>query len=157
MGLFQRLFGKGNAVPQVQRVQIGGELREVAPENDLENALLSLRAGQMQIQDVAGLLVKARVFIPSPQDVEVRPDKAGFQPLVVEVPEGLFVPVYTSVARSEAMKEQNLSAASGIETEAAWFVKNMPAELGLFINPGWQSCLMLPAATLATMRTHFEL
>ena len=157
MGFLARLLGRGDAVPQVQQGQAGGELRDVSPEGDLETSIVALRAGQTGIEEVAGLLVKARLFVPSPQSPDVKPDKTGFKPVVVELPEGLFVPAYTSVARAEAMQEQNLAAASGIETEGAWIVKNLPPDLGLYINPGWKSCLMLPAATLAQMREHFGL
>lgn len=157
MGFLSKLFGKSESVPQVQQVQEGGDLREVTPENDLERSLVALRAGQAEIQDVAALLVQGRIFVPSPQDVDAKPDQAGFKPVVVELPQGLFVPAYTSMARAEAMKEQNLGAASGIETEAAWILKNLPPELGLYINPGWKSALMLPAATVAQIREYFQL
>ena len=157
MGFLAGLFGKGDAVPQVQQVRVGGQLREMSPEGELERSIVALRAGQAEIQEVAGLLVKARVFVPSPQNPDAKPDKTGFKPVVVELPEGLFVPAYTSLARAEVMHAQNLAAASGIETEGAWIVKNLPDDLGLYINPGWKSCLMLPAVTLARMREHFDL
>lgn len=157
MGFLKKLFGGGDAVPQVQQVEEGGELRQAIPEGELETAIVELRAERMGIEEVADRLVRARLFVPSPQDVDERLDRQGFKPVVVELPSGLFVPAFTSVERASAMQDQNIGAASGIETEAAWIVKNLPPELGLFINPGWTSSLMLPAATLAQMRDHFSL
>jgi len=153
MGFFSKLFGGGAKEEQIHKMQDGDEpLHELTPGNEMERVLNNCRANTATITDFVNVLLKEKVFVPSPMANEDISAGKPFKPLIMDVSQGRMVPVFTDSGRASTLPNMGIAATSGLLVESTWLLRGCPPELGLYINPGWTLSLILPAESVAQIK-----
>src|SRR5512139_3686679 len=114
------------------------------PCNQLEQALLALRSDETRGDDLLNAIAVGHLWVPLPQG-----GGAEDASLPITVIDGTpYVVVYTS----EEQLERGAGRVGFAMTPGRDFVRSLPAELGLAVNPGGELGLPLPANALRTIR-----
>ena len=131
------------------------ETTDFTPHNDLEQQLMEVHSGTLEVEDFVARLLNEQVFMP------VKDEKhaiAGFQrttqaePLVIEDEEGNQVmAVFTSPERAKPSLEYFPDYKGGLLTEFAWVLKKIGGGFPLALNPGWEIGLDFDAEMVASL------
>lgn len=118
----------------------------------LEQALLRFNTEKTaQTQNAAlAMLLESRLFVPSQREVTEAMGSLAF--IVRDTPGGPAIVAFTDAALLDAARAQELGAKAGYELDARWVLSNLSDDVGLWLNPGQPSGLLLPAAGLAAFR-----
>jgi hypothetical protein len=113
------------------------------PLNDLEAALFDAMAGKAPMDGFLSKLATSQICVPS--STEVQSDGRGMNPITYDRNGTKMVAAFTHMDRIELL-HKNL-ASYCLRIDAAWFIENMPRDMGmiLFAGPG-RGCELLPAA-----------
>jgi hypothetical protein len=139
MGFRSRIFGDR------PRNIIGDELRTLTPENALEEVLCAARDGRQAIEEFVERVLQSQLFMPSESEPEVimGGGGTGFRPIVAMVGSDAVVVACTAGSRTSTLI--NLDLRSGMLVDATWVLRMLRDRTGLWINPGWDAGLMMPA------------
>ncbi len=128
---------------------------EFSPHNDMEQQLVEVHAGTMEVEDFVARLMNEQVFMP------VRDEKhaiAGFQrstraePLILEDEDGTrVVVVFTSPERAKPFLESYPDYKGGLLTEFSWLLKKIGGGFPIALNPGWEMGLDFDAEMVASL------
>jgi hypothetical protein len=131
------------------------ETTEFTPHNDLEQQLMEVHSGTLEVEDFVARLLNEQVFMP------VKDEKhaiAGFQrstqaePLVIEDEDGNQVmAVFTSPERAKPFLEHFPDYKGGLLTEFSWVLKKIGGGFPLALNPGWEIGLDFDAEMVASL------
>lgn len=112
------------------------------PHNTLEQQLVAVHAGELDIEDFARQLLNQQIFMP------VRDEKnaiQGFQrstqaePLIVEDEDGERVlVVFTSPDRAKPFVEHFPDFKGGILVEFSWLLRRIGGGVPIAFNAGWE-------------------
>ncbi len=123
---------------------------EFIPKNAFEQALVSAKSGAISIEDFVKVLMASDVAIPS--KTEVRPDSSGFQPLMLEKAGKFLVECFTDMER---IGDIGKIAPYCLVMKGEEFLKWLPNEYGILINPGHSVGAEISAAGLAQIISKF--
>src|SRR6187402_785070 len=101
-----------------------------APESDIEQRILDVRAGASSADVLIRALADHDLYIPSKS--EVREDGQGFVPVLLEQGGHMFVMVFTALSR----RPRGL-AAHLLQAKGGAFFRRLPAGYGVIFNPGY--------------------
>jgi len=131
------------------------ETTEFSPRNDLEQQLVEVHAGTLEVEDFVARLMNEQVFMP------VKDEKhaiAGFQlstqaePLILEDEDGTkVVVVFTSPERAKPFLEYYPNFKGGLLTEFSWLLKKIGGGFPISLNPGWEIGLDFDAEMVASL------
>jgi hypothetical protein len=131
------------------------ETTEFSPHNDLEQQLVEVHAGTLEVEDFVARLMNEQVFMP------VKDEKhaiAGFQlstqaePLILEDEDGTkVVVVFTSPERAKPFLEYYPNFKGGLLTEFSWLLKKIGGGFPISLNPGWEIGLDFDAEMVAIL------
>jgi hypothetical protein len=131
------------------------ETTDFIPHNDLEEQLMAVHSGTVEVGDFVARLLNEQVFMP------VRDEKhaiAGFQrttqaePMVIEDEDGNQVMVvFTSPERAKPFLEYFPDYKGGLLTEFSWVLKKIGGGFPLALNPGWEIGLDFDAEMVASL------
>jgi hypothetical protein len=131
------------------------ETTEFSPHNDLEQQLVEVHAGTLEVEDFVARLMNEQVFMP------VKDEKhaiAGFQlstqaePLILEDEDGTkVVVVFTSPERAKPFLEYYPNFKGGLLTEFSWLLKKIGGGFPISLNPGWEIGLDFDAEMVASL------
>ncbi|MGA7178723.1 MAG: SseB family protein [Thiobacillaceae bacterium] len=131
------------------------ETTDFTPHNDLEQRLMEVHSGTLEVEDFVARLLNEQVFMP------VKDEKhaiAGFQrttqaePLVIEDEEGnQIMAVFTSPERAKPFLEIFPDYKGGLLTEFSWVLKKIGGGFPLALNPGWEIGLDFDAEMVASL------
>jgi hypothetical protein len=131
------------------------ESTDFSPHNDLEQQLVEVHAGTLEVEDFVVRLMDEQVFMP------VKDEKhaiAGFQrstqaePLILEDDEGTkVVVVFTSPERAKPFLEYYPDYKGGLLTEFSWLLKKIGGGFPIALNPGWEIGLDFDAEMVASL------
>lgn len=107
-------------------------MKEFLPGNDLEIALLKAKSGFLPASELLRLFVGARIVLPSAS--EVAADGAGFAPLQFAKENTQMVGCFTA---AERIGEFSNVTPFYLEVTGKQFLKRLPPDYGVVINPGW--------------------
>src|ERR1700690_4588926 len=131
------------------------ETTEFSPHNDLEQQLVEVHAGTLEVEDFVARLMNEQVFMP----VKDRKHPiAGFQPptqaepLILEDEDGTkVVVVFTSPERAKPFLESYPNYKGGLLTEFSWLLKKIGGGFPIALNPGWEIGLDFDAEMVASL------
>lgn len=131
------------------------ETTEFSPHNDLEQQLVEVHAGTLEVEDFVARLMNEQVFMP------VKDEKhaiAGFQlstqaePLILEDEDGTkVVVVFTSPERAKPFLQYYPNFKGGLLTEFSWLLKKIGGGFPISLNPGWEIGLDFDAEMVASL------
>jgi hypothetical protein len=131
------------------------ETTEFTPHNDLEQQLMDVHAGTLEVEDFVARLLNENVFMP------VKDEKnaiAGFQrstqaePLIIEDEDGnQIMAVFTSPERAKPFLEYFPDYKGGLLSEFSWVLRKIGGGFPLALNPGWEIGLDFDAEMVASL------
>jgi hypothetical protein len=123
---------------------------EFTPINKLESSILLAKTGQLPMQDLLQTLLRSDVAVPS--GAVVAPDGAGFQPLLFKKDGVEMIALFTAKSR---MKDFAAVAPYVLEIKGAEFLKRLPKDCGVVVNPGLTEGFDISPAGLAKILDEF--
>jgi type III secretion system (T3SS) SseB-like protein len=131
------------------------ETTDFVPHNDLEEQLMAVHAGTLDVEAFVARLINEQVFMPVKDEKQAI---AGFQrttqaqPLLIEDADGNQVmAVFTSPERAKRFLEYFPNYKGGLLTEFSWVLKKIGGGFPLALNPGWEIGLDFDAEMVASL------
>jgi hypothetical protein len=131
------------------------ETTDFTPHNDLEEQLMAVHSGTLEVEDFVARLLNDQVFMPIKDEKQAI---AGFQrstqaePLIIEDEDGNQVmAVFTSPERAKPFLEHFPNYKGGLLTEFSWVLKKIGGGFPLALNPGWEIGLDFDADMITSL------
>ena len=133
---------------------------EFEPGNELEQALVAARSGERTVVSFMDKLLESQIFVLVNKDLgpSGRWDESVI-PMALSNQDGESVlAVFTAPERATPWAKREPLFGFGVLVNFTWLLKNIPAGVGLVVNPGHRVGLEMPAAgvkdLLARTRRH---
>ena len=108
--------------------------------NELDRAILAARAGSLSQQELVATLAGSSIAVPS--RTEVLTGLSEIRPILLDKGSETFVAAFTQVSYADTFR--NL-AGYCVEMEALAWLRAIPREIGLVLNPGMDASLQFSA------------
>ena len=119
--------------------------------NELDQAILAARAGTLSQQDFVAKLVGSKIAVPS--RTEVHQELSEVRPILLDKGNETFVAAYSDVAYADAFR--NL-ASYCLQIDALAWLRVMPRDIGLVINPGMNAAIQFSAQGVQQIVRNFS-
>lgn len=126
-------------------------MKEFLPKGDLEIAMMKAKAGLLPFADMLSLFLNARIVVPSA--AKVNADGTGFQPLEFSKENVKMLGCFTN---SERIDDFSKITPYYIEVTGAQLLRQLPADRGLVVNPGWLVGFDISPQGVAKILTDFS-
>lgn len=133
------------------------ELKILEPVDLLESTLRGVRDGDQEMHTFLQMLLRSKLFVPSKIEPSPQTQGTAFSPVIVQSEDGPVVVCYTNSSRAPADADSPVSAPHALLVEAEWILRIVPPEIGMWINPGWDVGILMPAKGLAEFKAHYGL
>ncbi|GAA3749913.1 SseB family protein [Terriglobus aquaticus] len=121
------------------------------PSNDLDRAILAARAGSLSQQDFIAALVHSTIAVPS--RTEVLTELSEIRPILLDKGNETFVAAFTEPSYADAFRHM---AGFCVEIEALAWLRAIPRDIGLVINPGMDAAIQFSAAGVQQIVRNFS-
>ncbi len=119
--------------------------------NELDGAILAARAGTLSQQALVARLVASNIAVPS--RTEVHRELSEVRPILLDKGSETFVAAYSDVAYAVAFR--NL-ASYCLQIDALTWLRAMPRDIGLVINPGLDASIQFSAQGVQQIVRNFS-
>lgn len=119
--------------------------------NALDQAILAARAGTLSQQEFVAALVTSQIAIPSRTGVSG--ELSEVRPILLDKGNETFVAAFTDVAYADAFR--NL-ASYCLQIEVLPWLRVMPRDIGLVINPGMDATVQFSAQGVQQIVRNFS-
>ena len=119
--------------------------------NELDEAILAARAGTLSQQDFVTKLVGSKIAVPS--RTEIVAELSEIRPILLDKGNETFIAAFTDVAYADAFR--NL-ASYCLEIEALAWLRAMPRDIGLVLNPGMDASIQFSAPGVQQIVRNFS-
>lgn len=119
--------------------------------NELEQAIVAARSGNLSQQDFVAVLAGSRIAVPSRTDVSR--ELSEVRPILLDKGDETFVAAFTQVAYADAFR--NL-AGYCLQIDALAWLRAMPRDVGLVLNPGRDAAFQFSAAGVQQIVRNFS-
>jgi hypothetical protein len=133
------------------------EPKHLEPLDLLESTLKAVRDDEQPMHAFLEILLRSKLFVPSMIEPEEKDEGLALSPVIVQSEAGPVVVSYTDASRAPADATSILSGPYAILVEAAWILRIVPPEIGMWINPGWDVGLLMPAQGLEQFKKDYGL
>lgn len=116
--------------------------------NELEIALQKAASQLLSMADFIGILLRSELAIPSAG--EIMPDGSGFQPLLFDKEKIKMVACFTARERAKSYGDMTPYC---LMMKGAEFIKRIPANYGIVINPGQKAGLDISPAGISRIKS----
>ncbi|WP_419804775.1 SseB family protein [Terriglobus sp.] len=127
------------------------QFNEPNEPNELEQAILAVRAGALSQQEFVAKLVGSRIAVPS--RTEVLGELGAVRPILLDKGNETFVAAYTEVVYADAFR--NL-ASYCLQINALAWLRAMPRDVGLVLNPGMDATIQFSAPGVQQIVRNFS-
>jgi hypothetical protein len=121
-----------------------GALAKFEPENDFEIDILWGMQGNVPLDEVVSRLVTEDVFVSSLN--EMQGGDNGFMPLLADIDGRKAIVAFSSLNRAASAREH---AVFVVKLQGDQLILRTPKGMGLFLNPGFEAQMLLPADAVA--------
>lgn len=157
MGFLGRLFG---AAPSQDKTLDLAAIADFVPQNPLEEVLLGfVSGGHQDTALLAKTLVESELAVPNALDADAAFRTKRIQVVAYQDPDhGSLIVCFSAPSRVDARVRNFLtSMKSGTTMPAAGFLGLVPAQCGIYVNPGWQVGIQLGAQALQQLKRDFRI
>lgn len=124
---------------------------DFVPLNDLEHALSNVANGHIDFEKFLKVFLDSEVFVLTA--TEVQADGTGLRPLLLERDNQTRMAVFTAWERVEPFKHHCRFC---LQTNGRYFLRVIPQDVGLVLNPGSRLGFEVPAQGVQDIRRDFE-
>jgi hypothetical protein len=129
---------------------------EFMPANVLEEKLLSLYQGQIDLPLFVQVLLNSKVVVALEKEIDKNQPNWGMNPLVLMSPKGYrMLAAFTSPERINMWFKAFPNYRHSLYTDTRWFLKGAKDDVGFGLNPGWPYGLEIDPSGLKRLKDDF--
>lgn len=119
--------------------------------NELDQAILAARDGSLSQHEFVARLVESRIAVPS--RTELFTELSEIRPILLDKGSETFVAAFSQVSYADAFRHL---AGYCVEIEALAWLRAIPRDIGLVLNPGMDAAIQFSAAGVQQIVRNFS-